>query len=274
MAINAFDTPDQLTPASIKDAKADAVIAVGRYISGGGSWKHLTAAEVAACRSMGMKLWLIDEGTGSAAQFAAGEAAGKAAGVQAAIVANAFGVPAGTAIFVGVDYDAGEADVANITNYMKGYKAGCAPYKAGMYADGLIAMKVPTDVGTFVPGAGGWNGTKEYLAAGKNIAIIQHPPVKAYGLDTDPCEVRDTSVLWTPGAPAPAPVEPPEPVPPIPPKPTPVPSPAPAPKPPVTVFTPPKIADWQKLLGYPVTGVMSIMLAYAIRNYYSNHPDG
>lgn len=55
------------------------------------------------------------------------------------------------------------------------------------------------------------------------------------------------------------------------PKPTPVPT--PAPKPPVAVFTPPKIAEWQKLLGYPVTGVMSISLAMAIRTYYNNHPD-
>lgn len=195
MAINGFDTPDQLTQSAAETAKSEGFTRVGRYVSGGGGWKHLTEAEVAVCKAVGLDLFLIDEATGDAAQFASGRDGGLAAGQRAAVALRALNVPEGTPIFVGVDFDAGQGDVENITNYMAGYKEGVAPYKAGMYADGLIASQVPSEVGDFVPGAGGWEGTKEYLQSGK-VAIIQHPPTNMFGLDADPCEILDESVLW------------------------------------------------------------------------------
>lgn len=198
MTINAFDTPEQLTVAVVSAAKAAGRIAAGRYISGGGTWKHLTLEEIDVCKANGFGLWLIDEGAGDAGQFAGGKIAGSKAGAQAAKIARSLGVPDGTPIFVGIDFDADEDDVSDIASYMTGYKSSCGPYKAGMYADGLIASAVPSDCGDFVPGASGWPGTAEYIASGK-VALIQHPPVKAFGIDTDPVEIIDPSVLWFPG---------------------------------------------------------------------------
>lgn len=200
MTINAFDTPDQLTAAVIGAAKAAGRVAAGRYISGGGAWKHLTALEVALCKSMDFGLFLIDEGAGDAGQFATGEAGGQAAGAVAAKVAVAMGVPSKTPIFVGVDFAADEEDIPDITAYMNGYTKGCrTALVALMYADGLIASQVPTPGGDFVPGASGWPGTPAYLKSGK-VALIQHPPVQAFGIDTDPVEVVDRSVIWFPGS--------------------------------------------------------------------------
>jgi glycoside hydrolase-like protein len=198
MSINGFDTPDQLTAKIISDAKNAKHIAAGRYISGGGAWKHLTATEIALCKAANFGLWLIDEGAGNKEQFATGLDGGHKAGSALAKVANQLGVPAGTPSFVGVDYSADQEDVTNIHNYMIGYAASCVPYKAGMYADGLIASQVPTAVGDFVPGALGWPGTVQYLKTGK-VALIQHLPTTMFGIDVDPVEILDQSVLWFPG---------------------------------------------------------------------------
>ena len=198
MPINAFDTPHQLTSAVVSAAMTAGRIAAGRYISSGGSWKHLTTAEVSLCKSTGFGLFLIDEGAGDAAQFATGDVGGQAMGTAAAKAAAALGVPAGTPIFIGVDFAADEDAIPDITSYKNGYAKGCAPYVPGMYADGLIASAVATDVGDFVPGASAWPGTRDYLKSGK-IALIQHPPVRMFGIDIDPVEVVDSSVLWFPG---------------------------------------------------------------------------
>jgi len=280
-----FDTPDQLTSTALDLATADGQKAVGRYISGGGQWKHLTAAEVRLCEAKGFALWFIDEGTGDAAQFASGEAGGLAAGKKAAQAAIALGAPEGIPIYVGVDFDAGARDVSNIAAYMRGYKAGCAPFKAGMYADGYVASAVPTDVGDFMPGASGWQDSADYINSG-NVAILQHPPTKMFGLDIDPCDVLDESVLWRVGAAATsAPVAPAAPPPPltpptVPSRPTsPFVPPSTIPHPDVDIMPPLEV--FQTSIGVEPDGIYGPqtdaalthvfdMVRYLIRSYYQS----
>lgn len=250
---NAFDTPNALTPSYIGQVMSRGYIAAGRYISGGGAWKHLLASEVAACKAAGFGLWLIDEGTGGLAQFKTGETGGHNDGVKAAGVATLMGAPAGTPIFVGVDYAAGASDVAFIRTYMSGYQSGCMPYRAGLYADGAVASAVPTAVGDYVPGASSWPGTAAYLTSGK-VALIQHPTTLLIGMSVDLVDVVDASVLWFPGKNVAAPVT----------------------APPVAQNQTPVVPDatanlmaWQTFLGITADGVWGPQTAAAFEHYFT-----
>jgi hypothetical protein len=250
MTINAFDMTSQLTGTIIREAQAAGMTACGRYISGGGDWKHLTQAEVTLCAADKFSLWLIDEGTGSLTQFEGGETAGAEAGKAAAAVATAFGAPGGTPIFVGVDFAADASAVPAIKAYMSGYQRGCLPYRAGLYADGLVASAVPSAVGDFVPGASGWPGTAAYLTSGK-VALIQHMSVTQFGVSIDQVELIDPGVLWSPGGIA-----------------VPVPTPTPTP----VVNPMPALSAAQAFLGATVDGIWGPQTAAAFEAYYRENP--
>lgn len=197
MAINGFDADMLPSKSQIMRAMTAGYIAMGVYFTKNAIYEGMPDF-IANCTALGFKMWLIDEGAGSTAVFARGAAGGNADGKRAAQMAQNLGVPAGTPIFFGIDFDAQQSDVANIRDYLTGYQGACLPYKAGMYADGLVAAQVPTAVGDYVPGASGWAGTAAYLKSGK-VALIQHPPSAFLGMDADPVEIVDESVLWAPG---------------------------------------------------------------------------
>lgn len=250
---NGFDTPSALLPSYISQVMARGYIAAGRYISGGGAWKHLLASEVASCAGAGFGLWLIDEGSGDLAQFRTGETGGFNDGKKASGVATLLGVPAGTPIFVGVDYAAQASDVAYIRTYMSGYQSGCMPYRAGLYADGAVASAVPTAVGDFVPGASSWPGTAAYLTSGK-VALVQHPTTLLLGMSVDLVDIVDQSVLWFPGKNVAAPVT----------------------APPVSSKTQTPVADatttleaWQTFLGVTADGIYGPETAAAFEAYFT-----
>jgi hypothetical protein len=193
---NGFDTDAPITAQNAKRCVAAGYVAAGRYL------KNLTLAEIAACGQAGLKLWLIDEGTGSQAVFARGASGGQTDGTAAKSRAAALGAPSGAVIYFAVDFDTQQSDVANIQAYYPAYKAAVAPYRAGMYADGLVASQVPTDVGAYLPGAMGWAGSEAYLKSGK-VALVQGLPTAFFGMDADPVDIRDESVLWDTRTPAP-----------------------------------------------------------------------
>ena len=243
-----FDADTQLTQATAARFVAAGYVAAGRYL------KNLTMTEVAACAQAGLKLWLIDEGYGDAVVFARGTAGGLADGGKAKDRADALDAPPGSVIFFAIDYDAGQGDVANIKAYYGGYAAACAPYRAGMYADGLIASQVPTPVGDYLPGASGWAGTKDYIASGK-VALLQHPPATVLGLDVDPVDILDESVLWDPATNV---------------VPTPAPAPTPEPAPPDDTDPMPDLKVAQAYLGVTADGVYGPITAAAFEDYYTD----
>lgn len=254
MTISGFDADTLLTEAQMTRVMSAGYTAMGVYFTKSAIFSGMPAF-VQLCAKHGFRLWLIDEGMGNAAVFARGNAGGQADGRHAASMARDLGVPAGTPIFFAIDYAAGESDVANISAYYAGYKQACAPYKAGMYADGAIASAITTDVGDYVPGASGWPGTAEYLKSGK-VALIQHPPGPFFGMDADPVEIIDESVLWAPSAVA-----------------TPVvsgPVVATTPITPVSVALPPlgPLVTVQQFLGITADGVYGPETAAAIEHYY------
>lgn len=197
MAINGFDADMLPSKSQMSRAMTAGYIAMGVYFTKNAIYEGMPDF-IANCTALGFKMWLIDEGAGSKAVFARGAAGGNVDGKRAAQMAQNVGIPAGTPIFFGIDFNAQQSDVANIRDYLTGYQGACLPYKAGMYADGLVASQVPTAVGDYIPGASGWAGTAAYLKSGK-VALIQHPPSEFLGMDADPVEIVDESVLWAPG---------------------------------------------------------------------------
>ena len=247
--LSGFDADTLLTEAQMMRVMSAGYSAMGVYFTKTAIFSGMPAF-IQLCAKHGFKLWLIDEGAGSAAVFDRGTAGGQNDGKRAANTAKNLGAPPGTPIYFAVDYAAGEADVANISAYYSGYKQACAPYRAGMYADGLIASAVPTDVGDYVPGASGWPGTAEYIKSGK-VALIQHPPAAFFGMDADPVEIVDESVLWAPAA-ATAPVVVTTPITPV----------------SVAPFSPPSLIQWQQHLGITADGIYGPETAAAIEHYY------
>ena len=249
--LSGFDADTLLTEAQMMRVMSAGYSAMGVYFTKSAIFPGMSAF-IGLCAKHGFRMWLIDEGMGNAAVFARGEVGGRIDGQRSAGIAKRLGVPTGTPIYFAVDYAAGEADVPNISAYYAGYKEGCVGYKVGMYADGLIASAVQTDVGDYVPGASGWPGTAEYLKSGK-VALIQHPPAAFFGMDADPVEIVDESVLWAPTAATIAqPVVMTTPITPI--------SVAPAPLGPLTTV--------QQFLGITADGIYGPETAAAIEHYY------
>lgn len=247
--LSGFDADTLLTEAQMTRVMSAGYSAMGVYFTKSAIFPGMSAF-IGLCAKHGFRMWLIDEGMGNAAVFAHGSAGGRIDGQRAAGIAKRLGVPTGTPIYFAIDYAAGEADIPNISAYYAGYKEGCVGYKVGMYADGLIASAVPTDVGDYVPGASGWPGTAEYLKSGK-VALIQHPPAAFFGMDADPVEIIDESVLWSPSAVA-APVVATTPIIPI----------------SVALFSPPSVIAWQQHLGITADGIYGPETAAAIEHYY------
>jgi hypothetical protein len=238
-----FDCDVHLTTSVLSAAKAAGYVAAGRYL------KNLSMPEVSACAASGFGLWLIYETTGSSQFFQQGEEGGAYSGGVAMAQAKALGAPASSVIYVAVDYDAAAGDISFIQPWMTAFQAACLPYALGTYADGAIASQLHTAPGDYVPGASGWEGTQQYLLSGR-VALIQHPSANLFGIDTDPVDIVDPSVIWYPalagrGAPAP-------------------PEPAPA----APTFVMPKLTDLQGFLGVVVDGIYGDQTAAAIQAYY------
>jgi Domain of unknown function (DUF1906) len=197
VVLEGFDTDTNLTEDIIVTAVAAGQGRFGRYL------KNLTATEVVLCAKHGAGLWLIAEGMGDLATMEQGASRGQTDGAAAAKMATALGVPEGTMIFAAVDFGAiGMTQIEEVDTYMGGFAIGCAPYQRGIYGDGDVLSSLTAK--GYVAGADGWPGTGALLAnPSPNIALVQHAPTQMFGIEVDPVDVLDESVLWFPQAPAP-----------------------------------------------------------------------
>lgn len=244
---NGFDCDVHLSGLLVQDAKAGGIVAIGRYL------KNLLPSEVAYCKQYGMGLWLIYEGMGDAATMSGGYARGLSDGHIAARQANLIGAPTSVPIAAAVDFGAETADLSDIDAYMSGFAVGIAPRGLMVYGDGdVLTSHLPAGTKAYVAGAGGWPGTHGFLAVNKSPALVQHPPATLFGIDTDPCDVNDMTVIWFPAGQAPVVV---------------VPSQAPATPPAVSVM--PALKDLQAAVGVTADGVWGPVTAEAVASYYS-----
>jgi hypothetical protein len=136
---------------------------------------------------------------GDLATVEQGNARGVSDGTLAAKCAIQLGAPPTTPIFAAVDFDAaGSQEIGDIDQYMDGFAIGCSPYPQGDYGDGAVLSSMPHSLG-FLAGADGWSGTEAYIASGA-AALVQHASTTLFGIDVDPVDVIDESVLWFPKA--------------------------------------------------------------------------
>lgn len=170
-------------------------IAAGRYL------KNLTQAEVDLCKEYDFGLWLIAEGMGDAATFTGGAQRGREDGAAVFVKAASLQVPSTVPIFFAVDFPATGANLPNIQAYAAGFAAGAAPFPTSLYADGQILENFSQDK-TYLAGAMGWPGSKQYLSEGK-AALVQHPTISFAGAQIDPVDIYNTDVIWWPSGKAP-----------------------------------------------------------------------
>lgn len=126
-----IDTVHRFTAADAKNAAANGVSFVGRYLVPAGMNKDLTKEEATALRNAGLAILLCWEiGAGD---IKGGAARGASDGSRAKALAKEFGVPECTTIFFACDYCPVQADYPAIEAYLKAAQAACSPYVAGLY---------------------------------------------------------------------------------------------------------------------------------------------
>lgn len=125
------DTAARLTAAAAKTLKENGVSFVGRYLVPPGMYKDITAEEIRILREAGLAILLCWEiGAGD---IKGGAERGAKDGSRAKMLAEIFGVPAGTTIFFACDYCPVQGDYPAIEAYMRAAQAACKPYVAGLY---------------------------------------------------------------------------------------------------------------------------------------------
>lgn len=131
MAYLGVDTVHRFTTADAKNAVANGVSFVCRYLVPQGMGKDITAAEAKNLHDAGLGILLCWEI--GAADIKKGAEQGAKDGARAKALAQGFGVPSGTTIFYACDYLPVQGDFPAIEAYLRAAKAACAPYDAGLY---------------------------------------------------------------------------------------------------------------------------------------------
>jgi LysM repeat protein len=126
-----IDCASKLNSSTARGLKRAGVNYVGRYLPTS-AWKGLTGGEVKAIKNAGMKIVSIYE-TAPVRRSYFSYARGVQDAQKAASLANGLGQPKGSAIYFTVDYDAGQGDIDEIRQYLKGIKSALKDYKIGLY---------------------------------------------------------------------------------------------------------------------------------------------
>lgn len=126
-----IDTVHRFTAADAKNAVANGISFVGRYLVPAGMNKELTKEEATNLRGAGLAILLCWEIGGEA--FKNGATQGANDGARARALAESFGIPSGTCIYMACDYNIPDRDLIMAEQYMKAAQAALGKYEAGVY---------------------------------------------------------------------------------------------------------------------------------------------
>lgn len=104
---------------------------VVRYIAAGGTWKHITAAEIEHHHARGIAVVLNSEG--SATDYTGGATRGAVMGANARAAAEHLGYPAGLPLIVSVDTGLTASALPIAKAFVLAFFAAAAPYRPGLY---------------------------------------------------------------------------------------------------------------------------------------------
>ena len=132
MTYEGIDTAARLNAAQCKILRASGISFAARYLVPEALWKALTAQEASDIRSAGLALMLCWEKGGDDIRL--GAVKGAEHGTRARQLAEALGVPTGTAIYFAADYNVPESDFAAVGQYMAAAQTALGgKYAAGLY---------------------------------------------------------------------------------------------------------------------------------------------
>ncbi len=131
MNYQGIDTAARLTAEQAKILRSEGVSFAVRYLVPEKYGKALTAQEAAILRENGLAVMLCRETW--AKRMLGGAAAGAEDGAAARNLAQALGVPSGTAIYFAADWDVQESEIAACAAYFRAAQIAAEPYNAGVY---------------------------------------------------------------------------------------------------------------------------------------------
>ena len=129
-----IDTAAKISASAAQILRENGISFAARYLvpeSGNTAWKALSAAEANGLLDAGLAVMLCWET--SADRVKGGASAGNADGTTAKALAEAMGIPAGTAIYFAADYNVPESDFSAVYEYLYAASIVLKPYEVGLY---------------------------------------------------------------------------------------------------------------------------------------------
>ena len=136
------DTCARITAQQAQLLRQNGVSFVGRYLTPSGYSKGITTEEILTLRGFGLAILLCWELGAEAMK--GGAVRGVQDGAQARQVAEALGVPSGTAIYFAADYNVPTSDLIYCSQYMQAAQTALGKYKAGIYGGEKVVEFVTT----------------------------------------------------------------------------------------------------------------------------------
>ena len=131
MTCKGVDTAATISASAAKKLKDNGISFVGRYLVPTTMSKSIKANEIKGLRDAGLAILLCWEI--GASDVKGGAERGKTDGARVKELAQEFGVPAETAIYFAVDYEAVANEFPTIEAYIRAAQDACYPYVAGIY---------------------------------------------------------------------------------------------------------------------------------------------
>lgn len=195
--IYGIDTATKLTAKNARAVKDAGLAFVGRYLVPPKLYtrKSLTAEEAKIITDAGLRLLTVWETTANRAK--SGYDAGVVDGAEARQCAQAINMPTTGIIYFAVDFEATDADMLSVTEYLRGARQSTKEYEIGVYGSYKVVESIRlTGICKAYWQCVGWSYGKESLI--RNVYQSQwNKKVAGLSVDINECSDMDRAGIWT-----------------------------------------------------------------------------